>query len=233
MLEESLQEYFTSGLATGTLRAYTSAKKRYMQFCSHFKLAPLPLTEKTVGLFATYLAAQGLTPQSITSYISAIRHLQIAAGLGAPQTEQWAGLHYVIRGIKRTHADMPNRVRLPITPSILLRLAEVWSTGAVENHYESRLLWAACCLGYFGFLRVGEFTATGVGHTASSSLQIADVTGNSHPCPSVIKVWLKKAKTDPFGKGVNIYLGKSSQRICPVAAILNYIAVRGPSEVSY
>ena len=142
MLEESLQEYFTSGLATGTLRAYTSAKKRYMQFCSHFKLAPLPLTEKTMGLFATYLAAQGLTPQSITSYISAIRHLQIAAGLGALQTEQWAGLHYVIRGIKHTHA-MPNWVCLPITPNILLRLADVWLTGAIENHYESCLLWTA------------------------------------------------------------------------------------------
>ena len=85
-------------------------------------------------------------------------------------------------------------------------------------------------LGYFGFLRAGEFTATGIEHSASSSLQIADVTGNSHPCPSVIKVWLKKAKTDPFGKGVNIYLGKSGRRICPVAAILNYIAIRGPSE---
>ena len=74
---------------------------------------------------------------------------------------------------------------------------------------------------------MGEFTATG---SSDSSLQIADVTGNSHPCPSIIRIWLKKAKTDPFGRGVNIYLGKSGQRICPIAAILAYIAIRTPGE---
>lgn len=35
------------------------------------------------------------------------------------------------------------------------QLAGVWS----GQDFQSRLMWAATCVGYFGFMRVGEFTA--------------------------------------------------------------------------
>ena len=108
-------------------------------FVPQYHLTPLPLSERQVGLFATFLAVQGLTAQSITSYISALRHLQIAAGYGAPPTGQWAALHYVIRGIKRDRST-PSRKRLAVTPQILRSLAGAWSSSVLVDHYEARLL---------------------------------------------------------------------------------------------
>ena len=42
----------------------------------------------------------------------------------------------------------------------------------------------------------------------------------------MVKILLRKSKTDPFGKGVNIYLGKTGSALCPVIAVLNYMAIR-------
>ena len=42
----------------------------------------------------------------------------------------------------------------------------------------------------------------------------------------MIRVFLRRAKTDPFGKGVNIFLGQSLNEICPVTALSNYLTRR-------
>ena len=38
---------------------------------------------------------------------------------------------------------------------------------------------------------------------------------------------LKHSKTDQFGQGSKIYLGRTKNDLCPVAAILAYLALRG------
>ena len=38
------------------------------------------------------------------------------------------------------------------------------------------------------------------------------------------------SKTDPFRRGINLFLGRKSSDLCPVMAILNYLVVRGPRE---
>ena len=49
-----------------------------------------------------------------------------------------------------------------------------------------------------------------------------------HPSPpSVVQVYNKASKSDPFQKGVNFYLWKTGLSLCPVAAILSYLCVRG------
>ena len=45
--------------------------------------------------------------------------------------------------------------------------------------------------------------------------------------PRMVKFHLKQSKTDPFGRGADIILGKTGCDLCPVAAVLNYAAVRG------
>ena len=46
--------------------------------------------------------------------------------------------------------------------------------------------------------------------------------------PSMARIKLKKSKTDPFRQGVDIYVGRTFGQLCHVAAILAYLAVRGP-----
>ena len=44
--------------------------------------------------------------------------------------------------------------------------------------------------------------------------------------PRLIRVKIKQSKTDPFRQGVTLFLGKTGSPICPVDAILPYLAVR-------
>ena len=209
------------------MKTYRSARLRYIQFCRESGISPLPLSERSTCLFVAYLAREGLSPQSIKAYLAAIRHWQIASGLGAPPRDQWPRLHYTLRGVSRLQSKSSRRSRLPITPDILLKLAAVWAGGLVPE-YDARLLWAACCVGFFGFLRAGEFTSTSL--QPSPSICVSDVAVSSHTAPSVVRVHLRRAKTDPFGHGVEIFLGKTGKPLCPVAAILNYLLIRPPGD---
>ena len=38
---------------------------------------------------------------------------------------------------------------------------------------------------------------------------------------------IKVSKTDPFRKGVHVFLGRTADPLCPVAALLAYMAIRG------
>ena len=45
--------------------------------------------------------------------------------------------------------------------------------------------------------------------------------------PTLLKLRLKASKTDPFRKGVDIGVGKTNNKLCPVTAVLAYLALRG------
>ena len=54
-----------------------------------------------------------------------------------------------------------------------------------------------------------------------------DVMVDSHSAHSVLTVRLKASKTDPFWKGVSLVIGSGKGDICPVAAVLSYMVLRG------
>ena len=79
-------ELFTSTL----LRAHSSVdcqllqaqpKWRYLNFCNMAGVFPLPVTELSASQFVAHLPTQGLRAQSIAVYLSALRHLQVLAGV--------------------------------------------------------------------------------------------------------------------------------------------------------
>ena len=82
-------------------------------------------------------------------------------------------------------------------------------------------------MGFFGFMRAGELAVTHVSDFyPATSLCLGDIAVDHHQDPSVVQVRLKQSKTDPFRRGVSIYLGKTRTDLCPVVAILAYIALR-------
>ena len=56
-----------------------------------------------------------------------------------------------------------------------------------------------------------------------------DVAIDDGSSPRLLKVHLKRSKTDQLGKGIDIYIGKTDCPLCLVVAIMAYMASRGPS----
>ena len=109
-------------------------------------------------------------------------------------------------------------------PSILRQMHTVWASHPVT--FDKTMLWAACCLGFFGFMRAGEFTEVSPGKNSEPRLAASDISVDSHENPQVLTVHLRQSKTDPFGV---IRLGRTSDRVlCPVSALLAYMAIRPP-----
>ena len=164
---------------------------------------------------------------SIQVYLSAIRFYQINSGLPDPDLHSFSLLSYVLRGIHRLIPSSSRRHRLPLTADIMRLLFETWSHSPVGNRYDTDMLWAACCTGFFGFMRAGEFTCPSWRAFTADMLCHQDVSVDSRDNPSIVSIHLRRSKTDPFGAGVTIHLGRTHQPICPVAALLAYLAQRG------
>ena len=180
-------------------------------------------------MYVSYLAEQKLKHGSVKVYLSTVRNWQIASGhpdpfVGAamPQLDQ------VMKEIKRVQAERggDKREHLPISPSILLSLKRVWSASMSEH--DTKMVWAACCVCFFAFLRVGEMTVPDdMGYDPSVYLSIKDISVDNSSNPSTICIKIKQSKTDPFRKGIDLFIGRTNSSLCPVSAVLNYLCTRG------
>ena len=96
------------------------------------------------------------------------------------------------------------------------------------------MLWAACCLGFFGFLRAGEFTCTHTKTASDAVLSLSNVAIDSSDtpqrwrCTTSTVVHLRHSKTDPLGVGAHLYLRHTGSILCSVAAVLGYLAIQPP-----
>ena len=185
-------------------------------------LALFPLQETTLCRFVAFLVNQHLTLGTIRLYLSALRLHHIAGGGSDPSMAEFPWLHYVLQGTARTARGIPRPLHLPITLDILIRLFQVWNE--LPNRYKGSTLWTAATLGFFGFLRAGEFTV--VPNSDQVPLTPGDVKVDSHTNPTLLAVTLRSSKTDPFGAGHTLYVGCTHSRICPVRAVLAYMAIR-------
>ena len=89
------------------------------------------------------------------------------------------------------------------------------------------MLWVAACLCFFAFMRAGELTIPGDGqYDPGAHLSITDIAFDHPTRPNMLKVTLKQSKTDPFRRGVNLFVGATGSDLCPVAALLDYLVVR-------
>ena len=206
-------------------KVYGSGGRRYLSFCDQAGVSAYPVTEQGLMRFAAYLYTQKLAHGTIKSYLAAVRYDQICLGLGDPNIHQITQLEYVMKGIKRSTAES-TRTRLPVTPQMLREMKRVWQ-GRGKQH-DNKLLWAASCLCFFGFLRSGEVVMPSEGdYDPEVHLCYQDVRVDNYHNPGYLQVRLKESKTDPFRQGVNVYVGATHSELCPVAAVLSFMVARG------
>ena len=111
---------------------------------------------------------------------------------------------------------------------VLLRLADfllpmIWCWlfwQSLDLHLPDHcMFWAACSLGYFGFLRASEFTVPNLPSFSSSLHQgVQDISVDSPSAPSCMRVRIKGSETDPFRKGCFIQIGVDRRPLCAVRA---------------
>ena len=90
------------------------------------------------------------------------------------------------------------------------------------------MLWAARCLCYFTFLRAGEITIPcDKDYDPAVHLSMGDIAVDDVHNPTMLQINIKQSKTYPFWRGVNLFMGRTGSDLCPVAALMDYLSVRG------
>ena len=122
-------------------------------------------------------------------------------------------------------------IRLPITMAILEKLRQHWDQHVRVDKY---LLWAVAALCFFGFFRLGELliaSSSDKGEPIHSRLLWGDVAIYSASTPTLLRVF-QVSKYDQVGRSAYVFVGRTSNLLCPVAAVLAYMSKRGtlPSQ---
>ena len=155
--------------------------------------------------------------------------------LGFPNPRDQASLPILKRvqeGIKRDRlGTTPARVRLPVTPPLLRQLRQYLDATA---HKERVAMWAICCMAFFGCFRLGELLLESPNSFDQQyHLTWIHVAVDSQTDPRMLHIHLKQSKTDQFHRGADIVVGRKGTDLCPVAAVLSYIASRGPKQGAF
>lgn len=91
------------------------------------------------------------------------------------------------------------------------------SHSEVGHLLDHCMFWAACSLGYFGFLWASKLTIPNLTNfSLMTHLGVQDITVD--------------LKTDPFGKGCFIHIGIGPP-LCTVHAVMTYFSIRGMHPV--
>ena len=169
-----------------------------------------------------------LKHRTIKTYLSGICSLYIAEGAGDPFTKPLHRLEYTLTGTKRCEAEagMRKKERLPIFPAILWQIRKYGTRGR-EPPDKAAMFWAACCLGFFCFLRS---VPSDQDFDQSVHLTKKNLAVDNQTAPKFLRVYLKQSKTDTFRQGIFLFVGKTGSDLCPVSAMLAYLAVRGERD---
>ena len=169
-----------------------------------------------------------LSHATIKVYLSGVRSLHVTHGHHSVFNHQLTPrLQQVLKGIRKQQAiGSQPRIRRPITIQIMARIKSVLLKD--PHKYHNIMMWAACCLAFFGFLRSSEFTVPSQEtYDNEVHLSLKDIAVDNNTNPQLLRVTIKQSKTDPFRQGATLFLGRTHSPICPVTAILPFLAVRG------
>ena len=225
--------YFDAGLAQSTTRTYAAGITKYLTLCRELRITPTPTSEQLLCRFVSSLAESNTSHNTIKVYLAAVRQLHVQRGLRMPSGDHMPRLAQVLRGIKiRTASEGgqgSRQPRLPITPETLRQIKATWEKDHINN--DKVMLWAAFTLCFFSFMRSGELCCTSSGtFDQSRDLTPHDISVDDARNPQTMKVHLKYSKTDPFKEGTDIFLARTNDELCPVAAMLSWLVLRGKED---
>ncbi|XP_064402396.1 uncharacterized protein LOC135348148 [Halichondria panicea] len=188
---------------------------------------PFPVSELLLCSFASYLADEGLAPQTVKTYLASVRNTQLSLGLPDPREgSSLPILKWAQAGISRLRLlkGTKSRVRLPITIHILRAVQAHLHTASFPDR---EVFWAIAATAFFGFFRLGELIQPRNTHwDPNLHLSWGDFAVDNHDKPQMVQIHLRQSKCDQFGRGADVIVGRTDDKICPVDAILAYLKHR-------
>lgn len=207
-------------LKESTKRSYHNTWVRMNRFISAFDRIP-PTWEERMSIWATHLANHKKHSNTVSSYMSAIRHVLALDGIFVPKST--FELAMIIKACK-LHNDVLY-IRLPIQQKLLNRILQF-----VKEHYQHNLgqvylaawLRAAFVMGYYGLMRISEISK------GPHAVKAQDIVYGHNK--RKLTLYLRSSKTHSISEKpqiIHIQGDKSLKDCCPYSIMTHYTNLRG------
>lgn len=197
--------------AESTKKTYQTYLRAYMGYCNQFNIPPVPLSVQNLARYIAFLSVR-LQFNSINNYLSIVRLLHQESGVSSPLDSFY--IDSVLKGAKRV-LGCGVRKKLPITPTILLKIFSLISLGSSKD----LCFWAACVVAFFSFLRKSNLFAPSLSQfDHRRHLSRDDVLFNEQG----VRLRIRSTKTIQFSdRLLEIPLPRiSNSPLCPSKALL-------------
>ena len=167
------------------------------------------------------MSITGYASSTINTYVASITFVHKMNGWDDPSNN--FVINKILEGCRRSNRQPDSR--FPITIPILGQLC-VLLHSFCASEFEAVLFKATFLLAFFGFLRVGEFTAPSRKSDCSNILSRRDITMGD----SVMSLVIRFSKTDQRGESTTLTIDQiDDAKLCPVKAMKDYLHIR-PKE---
>ncbi|XP_033754380.1 uncharacterized protein LOC117337489 [Pecten maximus] len=211
-----------NAMAVNTWKTYSAAMQCFQTFRSSYNLAGVwPVPPDQLIHFISFMSLKGYSASTISTYISGIAHEHKIQGYR--DYTHFFIVKKILEGAQRCNKRIDGR--LPITLPLLRQLV-ISLSSVCSSKFESDLFTAAFTLAFFGFLRVGEFSASRSNGHETRPLTVSDITIVDSPSRH-LKVRIRESKTDQKGHSVSLHINNYQQTdICPVTLMNRYLSIR-------
>ena len=217
-----------NSLAKSTWGVYKTAM-RHLERCQEETgmEMQLPLEKKHVLAFVGWLLCRrGVRGTTVESYLSGLRSVHLTQGFDVPCLRPDV-IKSVINGAKNM-AAIDDRAglrprRLPVTLD-LLKLLKIELSELDESFYFKRMVWAVCCMLFFGAFRVHELLAAKY-DSFDPDFTLLDedlVIHEAFECGvryRSVQVLLKSPKENRIGNKIVVDVYENKGVCCPVRAV--------------
>ena len=206
-----MANYRAATFEDSTKKTYASHRNAYYAFCRDMNLPPVPASEKTLALYAAYLARR-LKSSSVKQYLNIVRIMHLECGLANPAKDSWY-LKTTLKGIERVNGACVVR-KTPITPEMLLRIKERLDCHSVDD----LVFWAACLVRFFHLFRKSNLFASTGSFDPNKQFVRTDFTLNANRSLTIKVWWLKTIQCRERELQVTLPV-LHPHPLCPVTAV--------------
>ena len=217
----SPRDLLAAALAPSSKRSYQHAWKTFISFAQTHERIPFPADQSTIVNFVTYLFNQGRACSSIKSTLSAIGYFHKLSNLPDPTKSYLVSKLLIGASNLRQTED----TRLPILPHTLKKLIGVIES-VERDPYTIIMFKAIYLLMFYAFLRISEIAVPNRSKL-TDVLKLNDIklfASNGRLTSMSVKFSNFKHHS---GKPITIKIRARNSPLCPVAALANYLHVRG------